>query len=423
MPAPIKDGNRVADSELVDLKLGESSGVDRGDNPEAHVMLLKQKAAEEAAAAAGKPEGFWTRVKRWVGVSKDMGSMQGPRTVDEIMMAQEFQEEFCELRYAFIESVYSILDGSPAGEMADKILATVNQFAARAKALCADMSAGPGTENAKRLSVLLESLQVAARDTGDVGKRAPFAAVLKDLEEFGFVPERVSAEKQQPVSEEDLMNPRAKLMESLKTAPEAVRNAALQAFDDAQKAATDSAAAQAASSDTAKALKELSEKLAASEKRAEETNKALLEEVGKLRDQAADAEFINKVRSMDLPVDTAKVAKVLRAAHAVSKENGAALEEVLTACSEQSQFVKFVQKQVGVAADNKGARTPGPGAGQASATDAMEKRAQEIQQASQKNGTPLTAQQAFKRAMDENPALANAAVNGDDGLIETDENG
>lgn len=346
MPSRIKDGNRVADSELVDLKLGESSGVDAGDNPEAHVMLLKQKAT--AAAAATKPETFWVKMKRWAGVdgvNKGMnGSMPGPRTVDEIMMAQEFQEDFCEFRYAFIESVYSILDGAPADVMADKIIATVNQFAARAKALCAEMNAGSGTENAKRLNALLESLQSSARETGDVGKRAPFAAVLKDLEEFGFVPERVSAEKQQPVPEEDLMNPRAKLLESLKTAPEAVRNAALQAFDDAQKAASESAAAQAASSDTAKALKELTEKLAASEKRAEETNKALLEEVGKLRDQAADAEFINKVRAMDLPVDTAKVAKVLRAAHAVSKENGAALEEVLTACSEQSQFVKFVQK-------------------------------------------------------------------------------
>jgi hypothetical protein len=268
---------------------------------------------------------------------------------------------------------------------------------------------------------LLESLQLSARDTGEVGKRAPFAAVIKDLEDFSFVPERVSAEKHQPVPEEDLMNPRAKLMESLKSAPEAVRNAALQAFDDAQKAASEATAASAASNDTAKALKDLAEKLAASEKRAEEDSKALREEVGKLRDQAAEAEFINKVRAMDLPVETAKVAKVLRAAHAVSKENGAALEEVLTACSEQSQFVKFVQKQVGVAEKNAGARTPGPGAAQVSATDAMEKRADEIQQASAAKGAPITKQQAFKRAMDENPALANAAVNGDDGLIETDE--
>jgi predicted RNase H-like HicB family nuclease len=402
----IIDGDRVAQSQLTNLTIGEASGVDFGDNPEAAVMLLKQK-KEQAT-------GFWATVKRWAGIKEGAPLVhvgkEMPRTVDQILMAQEFQEDFIELRCAFMESIYSIMDSATAEEMPALMSATVEQFAARAKQLVDAMNTPDGTENAKRLMDLMAKLRTSVLDTGDVNKRSPFAAAMQEMEEFTFSTEREGAQKNTTTKEEVTMPaPSKTLQDALKNIPEAQR-AVIMAEIEAAKAAP-------VTQENPEVLKALADLKADLSKQAED-NAKLREEIKTLADKAKDDGFMAKARKFDVPgLEVGKVAKQLRGAYAVSEEAGKDMEEMFTALTKQNQFAAKVMRQYGYAVDKT--RTSGGGA-ETDANALVEQAAEALFTEAAKKGTPISKSQAFARALQNNPSLSRAAINGEEDVSEMD---
>lgn len=174
---------RKATTELVDLKIVEGSVVGDGDNPPAKIAMFKNRTGDEV-----KPEkeplisGFFKRAREWAGsVTKAYGE---PRTTGQILAMDEFRDKFWKARMALVESMNSILECAPPGDVGPLMAKSVEEFTSVVSAVSAAM----GSDKRAEISAIIAQMSGALKDHGSVKRRELVGAVEK-LEDFTFTVE------------------------------------------------------------------------------------------------------------------------------------------------------------------------------------------------------------------------------------------
>jgi hypothetical protein len=366
--------------ELTNLTIKEGSVVDSGDNPEAHVMLMKRD--QEIS------DGVWTRLKKWA--SSKMGGeyMAAPRTTAQILAAEAFREEFLKLRMAFVESVQSILELAVPEQIGDLMSKSVAEFSSKASEMSARLEYGKRSE----LGGIIVEMSDALKDRAAM-KRDEFVSAIEKLEKFDFVDGHAGtggapSDDLTTNQEED-----SHMSTTKKDAPAALTlSAALEKMDP-------------------EARKLVEAELSAAKPVVDETNKKLLAaieamqaEIAKLREEKSDEEFVTKARKISIPgAKIQEVADVLKTAYGLSKESGEKMERILLAQAAQSNLAAKVLKQYGQAT---GARSDSAG----TAHEQLLAKADDIRKSEPK----FTIHQAYAKAMRDNRALATAAIDNAD---------
>lgn len=387
--APVTDGPRSAKQALGWSAVVETSMVNEGDNPEAHVMALKARAEQDAA----RSDGFLARVAKWGGVVAEKFGFGQPRTTNQIRAAQKFEEEFRALRWAFVDSASSIMECAAPTKMGEMMAQSASEFSEGVKALVAQMSAGDASK-ARDLLSLVERLTVEADALkaagGALEKRAPVAASLAALDAFQFqiVPAETPTGGAPATTTTEEHDP----MTTAKTAP----TAAAPAQNDAE---------------TLKAvlarIETLEQENAANKARAESaeaTANALKASLAEKDSEKQDAEFTAKAKALAVG-DVAVVKGILKTAFSVSPEAGAALENFLKGVQAQlakSDAVLSQQRGVGVkdAADGSEAFK--------SAAEEVDAKAKELMA---KDATVKSLSAARKQVTDGDLALKDRWIN------------
>lgn len=426
MPIPDQRKPKV---ELTELKLGENSTVDAGDNPPALIALVKREGAEDASPGAGgdaapvdkgpapadppaatpvvvapAPEPsaptFWDRMKRWV--SKDhFGSM--PRTTNQIIASEEFEQGFFKLRMAFLQSVDSILESAPIDELAGMLADTGTQFAEKARAL----SDAASVDAAKRaeLDVILGILETPVG--AELAKREGFMAAVRRLDEFNFGAQASEGDAAPSTKEEEMPVTLAEAMKALDGKgidANAMQTIKAALFDKAaaftggeqtaDKAAAPAAPVAVGGVDIAAIVKAA----------VAESTKGMAEELTQLRKVQKTNTYLAKAKELRVPGrEFDSIAKQLEAAYGVSEDNGKELEATLKGLTAQVAQSSNMTKQIG--------RALGVDDQPGSAEQALAKHGAEIRKTVTKevNGVQvrLTKEQAEAQAVKEHPELYN----------------
>jgi len=366
----LTDGGRKAHTELTDLRMNAASVVDNGDNPEAHVLLLKGQ-----RKGLG---GFWDKMKAWAGAAAE--KMGQPRTVSEILAAQRFDEKFRELRWALYDSVSSIMECADPAVMAATLSRTVAEFSAEAKKLVDAMGS---TEKSAEFDALMASMLAGAEHVAQHEKRAPFMSVLRQLEAFEF-PKAATTNVTTPEAEPAQGNQEEAAM-SIKSNPTAAGSEQLEAILKRQEA-----------------LEKQNAELAALVKSQGDANKALEEQLASAKRERAEAVFLVKAEKLGVPGFKADViAGVLKSAYAAGKEQGEATETVIKTLTEQVLAAKLFGAPVGSSGDDEHADEDGMDAHEQLTAIAAKLR---------KADPKLTEEAAYVKAAEQNPHLAAEAL-------------
>lgn len=364
----------------------ENSLVAAGDNAgESKVLMLKGRARS--------PDGFIAKLREWGGVVAQKMGFGAPRTLNQILAAEEFNEQFWKLRWAFVDSVESIMCCADPAQMADMMATTARQFNEQVKGLIARMSAGDA-DKAKALGALLDRMTAEAdalKEAGGVAeKRAPLTLTLQELDAFDFpVPTADAAgDTGEPNTTEDAMT-------TAKTTPPAQDNTA-ETLKAMQTQMAEMATALKASTDANAALAKRLES-------AEAKSNALEADLVKEKGDKQDATFMAKAKKLAVG-DNEVVKDCLKTAYGVSAAAGQKLEGLLEACSKQSRLLeKYTGKVVGLG--HQDAEDGARGAPLTANDEVNEKAA-----ALMKENTKLTKAAARKQVMDADPELKARAI-------------
>jgi len=416
MPKPFDTvEERQAFFALTGLSIEEGSFVDKGDNPEAHILLVKAyKDLDEGDRAKLTPatreflENAPAR-KTWLDRAKGFfGLVQkedmGPKTTAQILAEDEFRRKFFDLRMAFTESVGSILQMPVAmseerSAMAEMMNQTVAEFAEKAGELTGELGKRDPSA-AGELAGILDALARSVSKGGDAN-RGPFAQAMEDLEHFEFpaktapaTEDNVPAEKTNPTLS-DLV---AKIgsEDDQKAMNDAIDAKVKAAVDEALKAAE---GAEPTGDDPAKKAAELGAQLPpefqAQFSELLTTVKSQTEKLSSLEEAQTAQTYLTKAQSIaaDAGLDLAETADSLRKAYEVSTEYGAQLEKQLRALAEQVKLTKTL--------GNAGAFPVEKNTGE----EKLEKLARDI---AKRDGVSF--EEAYDKAMDEDPEAAREAV-------------
>lgn len=392
--------------QLEDLTIEEGSLVDKGDNPEAHVMLFKRaEGKKEETVSDEKKKTFFEKLKAWVGKTE-------PRTTSEILAEDNFREEFFKARMAFMDSVHSILDGADRDQMGPLLQQSVQEFSSIARELTAQMTkAAP--DAAKDLSSILDRMVAAVsiqgvNDPNEVSKRAEFAGALEDLERFEVPSDVGKAEETkmpEPTSHTKSFEELLKGIEDEDTrkAFAAAHTAELEKakaskpkppfMDDEDKEEEKDGKKKSAPSDLPESVQKAMEAM-------QKQNADLAAKVAKLEDEKAEASFVAKAREMagDVAIDVNELGSILKTAHESDPATAEKLEGMVKGLIAQAAKGQALTDSIGSAGGGRGAPT-GPEA-------ELEKKAEEIRKAD----PTLSESAAYVKAMDLNPELAAAAI-------------
>jgi len=395
MPAPAP---RKAKVRLTNLTINEGSFVGAGDNPEAHITLFKNKGddvPENNDDDGTAPEGLFSkiaaRLRKWAG---------SPKTTSQIVAERAFADEFYKLRSAFMESVWSILDLSDPDEMAGMMGKTVNEFAAAAKRMIAAVGKVDAVKAADLQAIVDQMTTAVAVDaeksdtpSAQSIDRAALADIVVKLEAFEF-PAGVAAPTDTPTQEPPVKKSAAEILAAMPADERAAVEAHVKAAAATPTPAEKSTPADVVPASVQKAIDELTKTSADLAKRLEASEA----ETKKLKDEAETAQYVEKARKFP-GLDVNKVAKQLKGAYAVSKEQGEELESLFAA---QAAQAKKGQKRL---TNSVGSSAPGEvDTNKAAAAEtAMAKRIGEIRAAEPK----LSKEQAYAKALEENPDLYN----------------
>jgi organic radical activating enzyme len=369
MPSP-----RKATSRLVGLTIKEGSLVDNGDNPHAHVVFFKRAPEDEPMP---QPATSTT--------SKGYGYDQ-PRTLGQILGAQKFASAIQDLRWAFMDSVSSIMGSSDPTTIAPMMSKSVAEFGAEAEKLVAELKSRSGdtTDTAKGARVTEIVAQLKAQTLTeksippDGGAPASVLATLALLDDVvGKASPPATTEKSMPEN----TKPTA-LADAIKALPADVAAA----IETEKKAAIDAAVAEALKAKQPE-VEGVAKQLADFEKR----TAAAEAEVAKLRDEKLTESMIAKARDIGIG-DVDETAQTLKSAFAISPEAGAQIEKTLRAAAEQA---KHAQKVLTSTAGSAATFTKG----------SPEARAEELVDALVKAKPSLTREQAFVEVAREHPGL------------------
>jgi organic radical activating enzyme len=374
MPSP-----RKATSRLVGLTIKEGSLVDNGDNPHAHVVFFKRAPEDEpmpqpATASTSKGYGY-----------------DQPRTLGQILGAQKFASAIQDLRWAFMDSVSSIMGSSDPTTIAPMMSKSVAEFGAEAEKLVAELKSRSGdtTDTAKGARVTEIVAQLKAQTITEKSIPPDGGAPASVLATLALLDDVVGKASPPATTEKSSMPENTKptaLADAIKALPADVAAA----IETEKKAAIDKAVAEA----VAEAMKAkqpevegVAKQLADIEKRAA----AAESEVAKLRDEKLTESMVAKARDIGIG-DVDETAQTLKSAFAISPEAGAQIEKTLRAAAEQA---KHAQKVLTSTAGSAATFTKG----------SPEARAEELVDALVKAKPSLTREQAFVEVAREHPGL------------------
>lgn len=401
----IKSTN-AATAELKDLTIEEGSPVDDGDNPPAKIAMMKGKGddgtttvepgSDEEATKAAR-DGFWTRLKKWAGVSISKDGYGPPRTVGQIVAMDEFRDKFWKLRMAFVDSMNSILQGSADTEQMNGMMAqSVKEFSD----MCTAMAKPLGATKARELAAIIGDMSTATV-AGGTSKRRDFVGAMQRLEDFDFSPGADAPTPADETNNADKENTMSNKTEKTTAGVEAIMAKLSpderKVMEDAIKAAPVPAPAKV---EEDPALKGASPELL---KRMQNMEA----ELAAMKDKDTDGTFTAKARALDVPgADVADVAKQLRNANTAGGSAAVELlEKTLRALSAQARKGNLLMEKMGIA----GKRTETTG-GPSTADELVKQKAEELR----KSNPKLTAEQAYARVIADpaNSRLAAAAMSG-----------
>lgn len=415
----MRDGNRVATTQLVSLAIAESSPVTAGDNPDADIVLLKMKAEADKRKVreSSVKKGLWQTLKEKLGVvttTKDYA----PRTVGQILAQDRVQDELWKLRMALMESVYSIMDCAPMEEWAKLFSKNSDEMNAEMDRIIASLGS---TGKAQELKALFSDFNAAAKalDAGDRGKANQMADALKRIEEFSFGATAPGAptQEQEEVSMSGVTKNKgasalSKALDGIKD--EKVRALIVKAHEEElEEARAGSAPAPAAAiqagegASDSPAMKSLMAKLDSvleSNQKLTENNKILAEKVESLTSDKAVSKHravAKKLVADGLDADVASVANQLQKAYARSEEDGKELEEMFKGMAARSEFADTMGAQIGAMTDSLEPSEDG-------GNEAHNKLDSMAKARAEKDG--ISYARAYKRVADENPKLKRAAI-------------
>lgn len=422
---------RKATHQLTNLSITEGSLVDAGDNPEAHIKLFKHKhesgtptpATSTTAPAPTMFAKLKDRLAKWMGGA--------PKTTNVIVAERKFREDFWNLRSAFMDSVYGILDLADPDELSTLTGKTVAEFAAASKVLVATMKR-LDVDKAADFEAIIAEMTEALGEQDPLTKAAPGSPV-RDIQRAVFAAAVAKLEAFEPPDDDGSTDPTTK--ESPVTKPAQPVNktfeeiiAALPEGERATVAAKLAAgtpapapvvdANKALPTDTA--LEAMEKRLRAEmQKGLDDANKRAdkaEQETTKLREEAEHAGFVAKARKYT-GLDTEKTAKQLKAAYKRSKEEGDELASLLDAA--HAQAAKGRTRLT----TTKGSSAPGGPADDVAkdAENQLQRKADEIHKASLSTVNKLTPQQAYAQATVENPRLYEAILGGEAALDDVGE--
>lgn len=381
---------------LTELELDEKSLVDRGDNPPAKVLTWK---GFGGAGVFERLKAAWARITKADKLEKD-GEMYAPvpRTTSEIMAMQEFEEQFCDLRQAFMQSIYSIMQSAPSEEMTALLAKTVQEFNAAATAMVKTSSATKSAELIGLLEKIVASVSTDSMTfTESIEKLAAVTFETEPTQEPTVPVPAIKGDGADPVSTnnqgENMSAKAITLEEAVKGITDPAAKAIIQA--ELAKAAPQKTDAEKA----AEAEKSLPEDIRKQMSDLRAANAASNERIAKMEAEKREAEMLTKAAKFTIAgKDSAWVAKSLSDAHAVSKEAGEGMESVFAAITAQTLANDKLTKSIGAA-----------GEGAFADNDAhvqLTTKAKELQKADPK----LSSAQAYVRAGEMFPALKNAAI-------------
>lgn len=339
-----------ATHSLTQLTVEEGSLVDKGDNPGAEIKLVKRDDA-----------GPFLRLWKWArGLVAKNDSM--PRTTGQVLAQNDFEAEFGKLKFAFMDAVYSILEAPPSEATATMLRQSVDEFAAKAKALFGGIH--------PQLSEITDSMHCALEDVAAVEKRVDFVRAVHALDALAYpgqVPVTTGNEPEEVAMSKSVED----VLKSLPEADRALVQAAMAPkADDVEKAAK-------AAQEVAELAKRLTDTQA---------------ELAKMRDERMAAEFQKRAEALKVPgQDVAQLAEVLKRAHAADPTLCDTIEQVLKAAAAQAEAGgKVLFKSIGTRGTDGG-----------NAESKIASLASELQKANPK----LSKQQAVSEVLKAHPAL------------------
>lgn len=341
---------------LRDLDLEWFGFVDDGDNPGAHLTLSKARRDKDGDSPMAEEHkkrdlNFLAKLKkRWV-----IRKME-PRTTRQLLDQRSFDEEFWKLRWAYQDSVWSILEMSPGDEMMKLMASTTKEFVEEAKALSDDMEKSHPEEREELVSIL-DELEDAVKEVSP-DSREHFAKAVEKLQKFD--PPNVELKEGDAVKNAK----KSALEEAVKNLPADQAKAILDAAkkdapdddgpgeaDPAPGAAPDPAPASKGVLDpTVKAALEAMEKrVVAAEKSAADSEA----ETRKLRNEATAKARVEKARSWGIAgVDDDDIGLLIAVCDGdiePSEKSAEALERFAKAMAAQTSKGARILKQVGSA--------------------------------------------------------------------------
>lgn len=419
---------RTATHRLVGLQINEGSLVDQGDNPEAHIVFFKRKPQETtmpAPAPSTTPAhklGGWRSLLEWAGIAKkkpastttttaEKDYYDGPRTLAQILAADRFNEEICKLRWAFMDSVRSIMSSADPTSIAPLMQKSVAEFGVLAQQLVADLKkrhpeATDAAANAEKFVDILARLTAQANAHAETAKAAPskpddeaarllFVKTLAELEAFELPFNPAPQETEMPAD----TNATKSLEDIVKALPEAERTQLAKELADlkaAAAAAKASPAAPAPAPAPATGGDDVQKQLADLQKQAADAKA----EVAKLRDEKAYEGFVAKAKDIGAG-DVQEVATLLKGAYGRSAEEGASLEKVLRAQAAQLAKAQSILTKTLGSSNN-------------AAAGSLDEKIGEAVKAIQKAKPTLTYEQAYAEAIIANPEAYEASLDGAD---------
>ena len=340
-------------SRITGMAIVEGSLVDEGDNPEAHIAMFKSGPDDEEDDVEGEPA-----VK-----AETINVPLTIKTTSQLLAERRFNEEFCEIRWAYEDAIYAAMS-APTSMIGALVTKSTDEFQAEVEALMTTV-AKVSPSIAETIKTSFQEIRSTATSTDTKLATKTIANALDTIGAIG-------AEKKETAK----MEPKT-LAELMALLPAGHQDIVKSALDAAGKTAADELAVKAASD--AKEVEAMKARLA------------------KLEDERLDAEF--KAKAEAIPgVDVEKTKTILKSAFARSKEEGEALEQTLRALGEQAK---------------RGVSVKGIGSDQViDANDDPEEKLKSIAADIRKAEPTLTEQQAFLKAFRSNRELANAATRG-----------
>lgn len=368
---------------LRNLSIKEGSLVRAGDNPGAHILFFKSKpddvediSDDEASALweeSMSQKSWFAKLTQWMSGTTAKGGL----TLSQIEAEDKFRDEFWKLRWNFMKSIDSIMATAMDPDTAGMLRATVEEFGDRARMISDEFTGAMKEQIQTAVDDLVEAVNPEKTAKESFGEK--FATAMAALEAIE-VPEPKTKENSMPADKKKNLD---EVLKGLGEDDRAIVQAALEAKKETPTAPPQEDPVDKAMAELPESVrKAIEDRMSAAEKAAKEAS----EKADRLDKEKKDAEILAKAKGMGIPgVPPEDLAKVLKG----EDESGEILEGILGGLAAQVKKSRLFSV-VGTEARDDGD------------SDAkINARAKEIQKAE----PGMTFEQAYAKAMKENPEL------------------